>query len=73
MPVYEYVCQDCRKPSELRASVEEYSKGVRPACPHCGSQRLIRAFSVIGLATGSGPRSGGSGCGPNAGPGCCGG
>ncbi|NWG00704.1 MAG: zinc ribbon domain-containing protein [Thermoanaerobaculaceae bacterium] len=73
MPVYEYVCQDCRKPSELRASVEEYSKGVRPACPHCGSLRLIRTFSVIGLATGSGPRSGGAGCGPNAGPGCCGG
>jgi putative FmdB family regulatory protein len=72
MPVYEFICQDCRKPSELRASVEEYSKGVRPACPHCGSQRLIRAFSAVGLISGGRP-SGGPVCGPGAGPGCCGG
>ncbi len=72
MPVYEFICQECGKPSEVRASIEEYSKGLRPVCPHCGSPRLIRAFSAIGLAT-RGPGSGGSCCGPNAGGGCCGG
>ncbi len=70
MPVYEFICQKCGKPSEFRATVAEYSKGLAAQCPHCGSTKLIRSFSSVGLVTSAGGR--GPVCGPGAGPGCCG-
>lgn len=73
MPTYDYVCQDCGQPFEVRSSIADYSKGLKPRCPHCGSERAIRAFTRVQMLTsrGGGPdRSGG--CGPSCGPGCCG-
>lgn len=73
MMTYEYVCRACGKLFEVRASMAEYSKGLKPTCPHCGAKSAIRAFSNISVLT-SRPRGGNMplGCGPNAGPGCCG-
>ena len=73
MTTYDYVCRACGKTFEVRASMEEYSKGLKPACPHCGAQRAIRVFTQLSIITnrtkgGGGPQC----CGPNAGPGCCG-
>jgi putative FmdB family regulatory protein len=71
MPTYDYVCQDCGAPFEVRASMAEYSQGLEPRCPHCGSRKAIRTFTSVSVFTGR--RAGGSGaCGPAAGPGCCG-
>jgi putative FmdB family regulatory protein len=74
MPIYEYVCEDCGKPFEIRASISDYSKGLDTPCPHCGSRKAIRVFSSVGMFTSGRGRGGGppSGCGPMAGPGCCG-
>ncbi len=73
MQSYDYLCQNCSKLFEVRASIAEYSKGLKPTCPHCGSQRAIRTFTSVNVLTNR-PRGGTMplACGPNAGPGCCG-
>jgi len=39
MPVYEYVCKDCKKAFEKILTFAEYDKD-RIACPHCGSRNV---------------------------------
>ena len=68
MPLYEYLCQDCDRQSELLVKA-----GQEPACPQCGSSRLSKMLSVVaapsrGEAAFSGrselpPGPCGSGCG----------
>lgn len=73
MPTYDYVCQDCGELFELRVSISEYSKGLQPRCPRCGSEKSIRTFTALTVLTGR--RTGGgrkTTCGPSSGPGCCG-
>jgi putative FmdB family regulatory protein len=73
MPAYEYVCQDCGKPFERRATMAEYAKGLRPTCPRCGSQKAIRAFTSVNVLTVRRSRkNGAAGCGPTCGPAGCG-
>ena len=41
MPIYEFTCAKCGKPSEVVQKV-----GARPPpCPHCGSKRMARNVS----------------------------
>lgn len=73
--IYEYVCSECQNKFEVRATLSEKEKGLKPECPNCHSKKTIRVFSgfaVKGSSRGGGfdPCAGG-GCGPNAGPGCC--
>jgi putative FmdB family regulatory protein len=43
MPIYEYICQDCKKRiSLLILNPATYG---RPKCPHCGSEKLERIMS----------------------------
>jgi len=44
MPTYEYVCQDCKKITEVRASYEEKQKGLNPKCENCGSEKMNQYF-----------------------------
>jgi putative FmdB family regulatory protein len=69
MPLYEYVCQDCRHEFETLVQT-----GEEVACPQCQGDHLDRLFSVPGVprvnTTTSLPMS----CNPNTppcGPGCC--
>ena len=65
MPTYEYNCEDCKKPFDIRASIAEYSEGLSPKCPACGSDQVVRGFSVVNVLTAlkeSFSRS--AGCGP---------
>jgi len=55
MPTYEYLCQDCGRPSEIRSSVSEYSKGLKPKCPACGSQKAMQTFTTVTVLTGNTP------------------
>ncbi len=73
MPTYDYLCQDCGRPFDVNSSISEYAKGLSPHCPACGSARAIRTFTNIQVLTARAntPR-GFAGCGPSAGPGCCG-
>ncbi|HEX7765899.1 MAG TPA: FmdB family zinc ribbon protein [Nitrospira sp.] len=43
MPIYEYLCCDCRKRSTLL--VLSLSSSIPPACKHCGSQSVDRLMS----------------------------
>ena len=65
MPTYEYTCKDCDRSFDIRASIAEYSEGLNPECPHCGSDRVARGFSAVNVLTAlkeSLSRS--AGCGP---------
>ncbi len=72
MPTYDYQCQDCGHTFEVRATISQKTAGLKPECPAChaaATQQLISSPMLV--------RSGDSvampmGCGPNAGPGCCG-
>ncbi|HED23651.1 MAG TPA: zinc ribbon domain-containing protein [Firmicutes bacterium] len=44
MPTYEYLCRDCGKIIEVRASLAEKEKGLEQACPECGSKNMIQYF-----------------------------
>jgi putative FmdB family regulatory protein len=49
MPVYDFLCLDCRKPFELFQTYTEY--GTAPvACPACGSRSTRRRLPRVRLA-----------------------
>ena len=69
MPSYDFVCQDCKSPYEIRISMSAYSEGEGRQCPTCESTDVERTFTAVNVIAGS--RSGGgsfssagSGCGP---------
>ncbi len=71
MPTYEYVCTECGERIEIYATIAEKEKGLKVSCPKCGSKKVAQIFGnfmVMGSSKNSGPV-----CGPQAGPGCCGG
>ena len=43
MPIFEYVCEECRRPFEKLVRKREEAV----CCPACGSGRYTLAFSVI--------------------------
>ena len=43
MPIFEYVCEDCRKPFEKIV----LNRAATIACPACGSSRYTLQYSVI--------------------------
>lgn len=43
MPIYEYLCQDCRRRVSLL--VRSISNPGRPTCPRCGGHQLERLMS----------------------------
>lgn len=43
MPIYEYLCQDCRR--RVSILVRSISNPGKPACPRCGGERLERLMS----------------------------
>ena len=69
MPIYEFHCEKCEKDSEILVRSGDW-KGT--PCPHCGSTRLSKKFSVFASANGGG--SDAPSCSPKTGScGCCGG
>ena len=66
MPAYDYVCADCGERFEVRMSMAAYAEGAKPACEACGSTRVERAFTAVGVLTGGrsgGTSGGGASCG----------
>ncbi len=49
MPVYEYICQACRRRVRIRLSYAEYDRA-RPRCPHCGSAEMRRSVGRVAVA-----------------------
>ena len=50
MPIYEYVCKECRKRFTLILSIAEYEK-TRPACPKCKSKKVEQVPAVFFAVT----------------------
>ena len=67
MPIYEFHCEKCARDSEILVRSSDW-KGT--ACPHCGSKKLSKKFSVFASAPASG---GGEAPSGNGGGHCCGG
>jgi len=72
MPLYEYACKRCHNEFELLVRGAE-----KPACPHCGDERLEKLLSVPAAHTAGAhslPVCGVSDpgmCGPQCGGGRC--
>ena len=74
MPIYEFHCAKCGEDSEVLVRSTDWEG---TPCPHCGSKKLSKKFSVFassagdsgtsesGAACGMGMGGGGGGCG------CC--
>ena len=67
MPIYEYICDDCKEPFErlVMKSTEKI------ACPQCGSRHHTLQFSIVASPAKSGTMSDGSASSGSAGGGCC--
>jgi putative FmdB family regulatory protein len=50
MPLYDFLCEDCGKPSTLLMKA-----AAGAACPHCNSMRMLKQFAPFAVthATGS--------------------
>ncbi len=44
MPVYEYICRECGKISEFKATLAEKEQGLEQTCPKCGSANMVQYF-----------------------------
>jgi putative FmdB family regulatory protein len=55
MPLYDYVCSDCRKRFDIFLTYSEY--GTRPvACSHCGSANVRRRVPRVRVLKGDAAR-----------------
>lgn len=69
MPIYEYICLDCKKEYEILRSFNEAETPVD--CEKCGSENVKRKLSVFYAQSGGSTISGaGGGCGSCAGGNC---
>ncbi|MCL4845124.1 MAG: zinc ribbon domain-containing protein [Acidobacteria bacterium] len=67
---YEYQCDACGSAFEVRATIAEKARGLRPVCPRCGSEAVTQVHTAVNVLTRSGGGSGPSCCGPRSGGRC---
>lgn len=68
MPIYEFVCEDCRKVFQF--FFRSASSVKKPKCPKCGKRGMSKRFSRFAVGAGSKTsRSDGEGGGAGGGPG----
>jgi putative FmdB family regulatory protein len=68
MPIYEFHCAQCEKDSEVLVRSSNW-QGTK--CPHCGSMKLAKKFSVFASSV-AGERAGPSCSGVPSSCGMCG-
>lgn len=69
MPIYEYICIDCKKEYEILRSFNESDQPID--CDECSGENMKRKLSVIYAHSGGSTLSGaGGGCGSCAGGSC---
>ena len=52
MPLYEYICRDCKSVTEVKAKVEEKDKGLQVACNKCGGKNTVHYFGSMTVTAG---------------------
>ena len=50
MPIYEYVCQKCKKSFELVRRIKEDGRKAA-TCPKCASKKVERCWSRVSVET----------------------
>ena len=50
MPIYEYLCESCKKGFEVTLSITERTT-TRVKCPGCGSSKVIPQMTVFSAKT----------------------
>lgn len=50
MPIYDFVCDQCKREFTVRMRFEEYG-GRRVKCPKCRSAKVRRPLAVVGVRT----------------------
>jgi putative FmdB family regulatory protein len=50
MPVYDYLCNDCRKSFELVLTLREHDDE-KTRCPHCGSKKVEQEAAAFYAVT----------------------
>ena len=71
MPLYEFQCEECGGPFDVRATLAEKETGLAPRCPSCGGKR-VRQVMTAGLLIHAGPpTSSRPACVPGATAGFC--
>ena len=73
MPIYEYICLDCKKEYEILRSFNEADQSI--ACDECGGENVKRKLSLAfahsgGSSVGEMSGSGGGGCSSCGGGNC---
>jgi putative FmdB family regulatory protein len=69
MPIYEYVCLDCKSEFELLRPMSESDS--LPACESCGGEHVRRKLAVVYALSGGHASAGTSGgCGSCSGSNC---
>jgi putative FmdB family regulatory protein len=62
MPLYEYICQECKARFDALRAMADADAPI--ACPHCASETTTRAISLFSAIGGDGVIAGaGSSCG----------
>ena len=67
MPIYEYICDDCKTPFEKIV----LNRQQEVSCPNCSGQKATIQLSVFSSSVPGGSAKGSSG--PASGGACCGG
>jgi putative FmdB family regulatory protein len=62
MPLFEFNCRRCGRTFEEILSLAELETEP-PACPACGADQAVRAFSRFATGGGGASAGGGGGCG----------
>ena len=60
MPIFEYICEDCKKPFEALVMGSR-----QPECPACHSRDLAQQFSVFSAAHTGAPATAACGAAPS--------
>jgi putative FmdB family regulatory protein len=50
MPMYEFICKECKKIFKVALSLAEYQKG-RVSCPKCQSKRVEQRMAAFFAVT----------------------
>ena len=47
MPFYDYHCESCDRPFDIKATVAEYEQGLNTDCPWCESEKTKRSMGGV--------------------------
>ena len=47
MPIYEFVCEDCKKPFTVSEAISRHKGHKHPKCPRCGGKKTHQLFTAF--------------------------